>query len=310
MFENGVDGFAANPQDDDEAVIAAIAQAKQNAALGARAGAAATLAQPEALGDGAFDYRSSKPALTAHERVDILRRLDEAIRAQNPDLVDAIVALNGFASEKALVTADGASTYSDVPRSNLAVTMSLQANDGIVELRDMRGGFGEIQDQDFDPASLLDWLDELYQELRRKAEGGQCEAGEHDVVLDSDLAGILAHEAIGHTCEGDLVLAGSVAGDNLGETVASEKITLGDYAGRGPDGKSTFAIHVDDEGTLCRDVAIIENGVLRNFLHSRQTAGELGGAAAGMRAPSPSRTSRSCACATPRSSAARTGSPI
>ena len=58
--------------------------------------------------------------------------------------------------------------------------------------------------------------------------------------------------------------------------VASEKITLGDYAGRGPDGSSSFAIHVDDEGTPCQDVTIIEKGVLKNFLHSKETARRLG----------------------------------
>jgi TldD protein len=77
------------------------------------------------------------------------------------------------------------------------------------------------------------------------------------------------------------VLAGSVAGDRLGEKVASEKVTLGDYAGRGPDGRSSFAIHVDDEGFPCEDVTLIENGVLKNFLHTRDTAQRLGAAPAG-----------------------------
>jgi TldD protein len=72
------------------------------------------------------------------------------------------------------------------------------------------------------------------------------------------------------------VISGSVAGDNLGAKVASEKFTLMDCAGRGPDGEGTIAIHVDDEGTLCRDVTIIENGVLKEFLTDKETARELG----------------------------------
>ena len=96
------------------------------------------------------------------------------------------------------------------------------------------------------------------------------------MVLDPAVAGILAHEAIGHTCEADLVLGGSVAGDRLGQRVASEKITLVDYAGRGPDGNGGIAIHVDDEGTPCRDVTLIENGVLKGFLTSKETARDLG----------------------------------
>jgi TldD protein len=282
IYENGVYGFAAFARDDDDAILAAIAAARHNADFiktGARM--RAELARAPIVGEGRYDYRSSRAPCSAKQRVELLKALNEAIRAKYPELVNVDLSLAAHASEKALATFDGAKTYSYVPRAVLAVTMSVEANDGLVELRDARGGLGEIQDHDFNLETLRAWLDNLHEELRRKAEGGQCEAGEHDVVLDSDLAGILAHEAIGHTCEGDLVLAGSVAGDSLGQLVASEKITLGDYAGRGPDGRSNFAIHVDDEGTACRDVTIIENGVLRNFLHSGQTAAELGAEPAG-----------------------------
>ena len=126
---------------------------------------------------------------------------------------------------------------------------------------------------DLDP--VLEWIDGLYQALREKAEGTHCDAGVHDVVLDPMVAGLLAHEAIGHTCEADNVLSGSIAADWLGQPVAAEKVTLGDYGRRGPDGKSDLAIHVDDEGTLCRDVIIIENGVLKAFLHNKDTARQL-----------------------------------
>jgi TldD protein len=282
LFEDGVYGFAAAPEDDDATIARVIAIAASNAAGVAPRARRRTPAPAAATpGEGVFDYRSAKPPCSPADRVGILRSLNDAIREKYPELVSADISLTSHASEKALVTTEGARTYSYVPRSVLVVKMAVEANDGLVELYDALGGFGEIQDQAFEPASLLGWLDNLREELRRKAEGGPCAAGLHDVVLDSDLAGILAHEAIGHTCEADLVLAGSVAGDHVGDRVASEKITLGDYAGRGPDGKSTFAIHVDDEGTACRDVTIIENGVLRNFLHSRQTAAELGAEPAG-----------------------------
>ena len=143
---------------------------------------------------------------------------------------------------------------------------------GPVALGDSLGGLGDVDATRYDPAHLMALIDSLYEELRQKAEGVHCEPGQHDVVLDSRLAGILAHEAIGHTCEADIVEAGSVAGDRLGMQVASEKITLGDYAGRGPDGQSSFEIHVDDEGTQCRDVTIVDKGVLCAFMHDRRTA--------------------------------------
>jgi TldD protein len=196
-------------------------------------------------------------------------------------LVNADISFQSLAMEKALVTSEGTATYAYVPRAHFVVNLSMQANDAVVELYDVVGGFGEAEDQLDDIEPLLARVDALHERLRQKAEGTHCEAGLHDVILDSAVAGILAHEAIGHTCEADAVLAGSVAGDHLGEPVAAEKITLVDYAGRGPDGKAGIAIHVDDEGTPCRDAVIIERGILKGFLHNKETALRLGVAPTG-----------------------------
>ena len=104
--------------------------------------------------------------------------------------------------------------------------LAVQANDGVADLYRVYGGFGDFEDQFESVDRVFEAVDRLYEELREKADGAYCEAGTHDVILDSDIAGILAHEAIGHTCEADLVLGGSVAGDHLGRQVASEKFTL------------------------------------------------------------------------------------
>ena len=41
---------------------------------------------------------------------------------------------------------------------------------------------------------------------------------------------MLAHEAVGHTVEADIVLGGSVAANYLNKQVASEKVSLTDFA--------------------------------------------------------------------------------
>jgi TldD protein len=281
-YQDGGFGFAARPGDGDDAIVRALTDAAGNVALlhGAAAGAPGAL-PATAPGTGSYDYRTARPKLSASDRLDRLRHIDAVIAERYPGLVNADVAFQSLAMEKALVTSEGAASYSYVPRAHVIVNMSMQANDAVVELYDVIGGFGDPEDQLLDLAPILARIEALHETLRRKADGSHCEAGLHDVILDSALAGILAHEAIGHTCEGDSVLAGSVAGDHLGQQVAAEKITLVDYAGRGPDGKAGIAIHVDDEGTPCRDVAIIERGVLKEFLHSKETALRLGAAPTG-----------------------------
>ena len=261
-YRSGAFGFASRPGDSDAAIVAALAEARANGTLYERVvgGSPASLPRTEP-GTGIYDYRS--------------RRLNDAVAQKYPGLLNADLVLSSLAIEKALVTSEGAATYSYVPRTSLWLGLSLQANDGPVQLHDWIGGLGDLQEHFHDLDPVLEWIDGLYQTLRQKAEGTHCDAGVHDVVLDPMVACLLAHEAIGHTCEADNVLSGSIAADWLGQPVAAEKVTLGDYGGRGPDGKSDLAIHVDDEGTPCRDVTIIEKGVLKAFLHNKDTARQL-----------------------------------
>jgi TldD protein len=272
----GTFGFASVPALDDAALDHVLAEARANAALmGKRAGYSDRPLPATAPGQGVHDYRTRRAKLPAAVRIDLLRQIDDYVRTRYPDVINADIVLMETAIEKALATSEGARSHCFSPRVALVVAFSVDGPDGAVQLYQAIGSFGEFEDQHERLADFTAAIDELHDDLRRKAEGVFCDAGMHDVVIDSDVAGILAHEAIGHTCEGDLVLAGSIAGDQVGRHVASEKITLVDQAGRGFDGAATVAIHVDDEGTPCRDVAIIQDGVLNGFLHNKTTALEL-----------------------------------
>lgn len=273
-YDNGVFGFASLPSLSDDAIPGALQTSAANAALlQRRAGPDVAGDLPEgAQGTGIFDYRSSKAPLTDAEQLDAVRAIDAYLRDRHPDLANVDVSLGFLAMEKGLATSTGALTYSYIPRTIVMVRLYVRADDGVIDLYDTFGGFGDPQEHLADVTPFFEGLDRLYDQVRHKAAGGYCKPGEHDVILDSRLAGILAHEAIGHTCEADLVLGGSVAGDHVGDMVASEKVTLVDYAERGPDGNGGIAIHVDDEGVACRDVTIIEDGVLKTFLHNKVTA--------------------------------------
>ena len=274
-YRGGAFGFASRVDDGDAAIEAVVAEASANAELTRHAGGGVL---PEAgAGRGEFDYRTGRAKATAAERMAVVAEIDDYVTRTYPGLLNADIVLSNLAIEKALVTSEGAATRSYVPRSNV-----IAAALGAGQRRRGRPPPGLSEDSATSRTASTASTGcstrstGSTKELREKADGTYCEAGTHDVILDSDLAGILAHEAIGHTCEADLVLGGSVAGDNLGRQVASEKFTLVDHAGRGPDGNASIAIHVDDEGTPCRDVTIIEDGVLKGFLHSKETARAFG----------------------------------
>ena len=88
-------------------------------------------------------------------------------------------------------------------------------------------------------------------------------------VLDNDLLGLIVHEAFGHTAEADLVLAGTVLTGKVGEKVASELVTIIDSPG--PEYAYGW-VPYDDEGVKGKDVVIVERGVLKGYMHTRETA--------------------------------------
>jgi TldD protein len=276
-YRDGAFGFASLPSLSNDDIPRVLGLATENAELLQRRAARNERDLPDAgAGTGVYDHRTGRPALTAKQQVDVVRAIDAYLRSTYGDLLNIDVSLNYLGIEKALVTSTGASTYSFVPRATLAVRLAYQASDGIVEVSNSFGGSGEAQDHLDDVSRLFPNLDVLYREVRDKATGVYCEPGEHDVVLGSEMAGILAHEAIGHTCEADIVLGGSIAGDHIGDLVASPIVTLVDAGARGPDGRGGIAIHVDDEGTPCRDVTLIGNGVLKELMHNKETARIMG----------------------------------
>ena len=98
-------------------------------------------------------------------------------------------------------------------------------------------------------------------------------AGLFHVILENRIVGLLAHEAVGHCSEADLVYGGSFLADKIGKGVASEKVTLVDD-GRYPSGFGMMKY--DDEGVPTQKTVIIEKGICRSFLHSRETAQHFG----------------------------------
>jgi TldD protein len=211
-YRSGGFALASRPSDSDAAIVATLADARANGTLYERVVGGCPASLPRTEPDtGIYDYRSRRDPLNAGERTDLLRRLNDAVAQKYPGLLNADLVLSSLVIEKALVTSEGAGTYSYVPRASLWLGLSLQANDGPVQLNDWIGGLGDLQEHFHDLDPVLEWIDGLYQALRDKAEATHCDAGVHDVVLNPMVAGLLAHEAIGQAigCEAEPTGSGS-----------------------------------------------------------------------------------------------------
>jgi TldD protein len=205
-----------------------------------------------------------------------VREIDSYIEKQYPELADRVIRLQSLDMEKSVANSDGAWRYSMLPRTTIRIALTETRGGEPIQVFDSFGGLGQFEDLFEQPSELFEDIDQLHEHLMRKAEGVYPQAGYHDCILDAQLAGILAHEAIGHTTEADLVLGGSVAGDLMGEQAASELVTLVDFAHTFDEEPCPVPIFVDDEGTEAEDVVLIEEGILKSYMHNKDTAQRFG----------------------------------
>ncbi|MHA2253059.1 MAG: TldD/PmbA family protein, partial [Candidatus Kariarchaeaceae archaeon] len=115
----------------------------------------------------------------------------------------------------------------------------------------------------------LNMVKEVYQEGLRLLSAKVVKGGQQDCILSHGVVGLLAHEAIGHTAESDLVKTGSFLKGKRGEKIASELVTLIDSP---VVGDAAGWIPIDDEEVIGKSVEIIKDGILQDYLVNRDDA--------------------------------------
>ena len=95
-------------------------------------------------------------------------------------------------------------------------------------------------------------------------------AGQMTVVLGAGWPGILLHEAIGHSLEGDFNRKGSsVFSERIGERIAADDVTVVDD---GTIQDRRGSLNIDDEGNPSQRNVLIENGILKGYMQDTLNA--------------------------------------
>jgi len=128
-----------------------------------------------------------------------------------------------------------------------------------------RSGFSKIE-----PSAIAE---EAREKALRLLKAAPPPKGRFTVVLDPEMTGVFSHEAVGHACEADAVVdKDSVLADRLGKSIGSGLVTIIDDPTADDFGRYAF----DDEGVQARPVTLVDKGVLKAFLNSKETAAHLG----------------------------------
>ncbi|WP_022760739.1 TldD/PmbA family protein [Butyrivibrio sp. AD3002] len=272
VYCNGAYGFASTAEYSKDAAAKTIKAATENAKYLDKFNSEKKKAYPEVISSHItsprmiIDYGQKK-------LVDICKEIDAYIEKTYTDLLSRSVIYTEDTMEKIIVSSDASDGHVAYPRCRIMVEFSMNSREGKpVELFRMFFGCGHAGEHFADLNPIYEGLEDLYKNIKAKADGVYAEAGVKTVILHPDVAGMIAHEAVGHTVEADLVDGGSVAGPNFGKQVASELVSIVDYAHTAFGVDAPFPVYLDDEGVPAKDAVLVKDGILTGYMHDRESA--------------------------------------
>jgi TldD protein len=219
-----------------------------------------------------YSMAGSTLDVPALDKVQLMRRADEAARAFDVSIQRVDIGFNDELKYIAIFTSDGRMTGDVQPLVRFNVSC-LSERDG--QRQNARwGGGGRMGMTYFDAHTPEALATEAARQAVLLQSAVEAPAGTFPVVLASGDSGILLHEAIGHGLEADFNRKKtSNYSDRIGELVASELCTVVDD---GTIDESRGSINVDDEGNLPGYNVLIENGILQAYLQDRISANAMG----------------------------------
>jgi TldD protein len=227
-------------------------QALANARAMARFGPRQPLQLPGAAHTGRHVY-AGRAALNAAECNERLAELQAWCKKQYPGLRATRWVIADEHHHKELHSSGGTEALASIQRALFAVALSdVDSSGQPIELVEMLSCKGSLADLDWSLATVAPLLDVMHGHLQAKRHAVAARGGRHTVVLAPELAGMLAHEAMGHPCEADLVLGGAITAGLLGQPVASELVSMIDVAHTWQGCEVMQPVYVDDEGTPAR----------------------------------------------------------
>ena len=207
-------------------------------------------------------------ALAPSERVPLLRRVVAAARDVDPRVERVYAMIHEELRDIAVVGSDGTRVTDVQPM--LVLRSGCSARDGDVRTTGSSGegarrGLGLVAGDVPERVGRM-----AAEQAIRNLAARAAPSGPQTVVLAPAYSGILLHEAVGHGLEADFNRTGiSRYSGQVGERVASPLVTVVDD-GTMPGERGT--VNVDDEGVPTGRTVLIEEGILRGYLHDRLSA--------------------------------------
>lgn len=208
--------------------------------------------------------------LSLEEKVALLREIEDAAKVKGVSSTQAVYSEMEITASYS--SSEGLDLESKTTRIGFVISAVAHRNGLYQTDGEGRSGVGglELFDRE-DPIALAREVGETAVAL---LDAGVPRGGTYPVLLDQELAGVFVHEAVGHATEGDIILEGDSCLEGLlGQRIGSEMVTVKDDPSLMQNGYYSF----DDEGSRPQETVLVEKGILKSYLNSRETAARLGG---------------------------------
>ncbi len=206
-----------------------------------------------------------------------LTELEKEIFSRDSRIVKVIIRLSNSVSDVLMFNSLGELTYETRPMGSVTATAVFQQN-GRTENKTASRSF-RMGAELIGPALLRELSEEVVKGIDARFEAIRPKGGQMSVVMGAGASGILLHEAMGHAFEADFNRKGqSIFSDRMGQQVCPKGVNVVD------DGTVAFnrgSGNYDDEGVPGEKTYMVEDGVLRSYLHDRISASRYGVAPTG-----------------------------
>jgi len=202
------------------------------------------------------------------QKLPILKMVEAKAKVRDPAIEKVAVYWSDGDDRIMIATLDGRLVLDQRPMTRLTVVVTAKKGD------ETQTGYSNIAARAefswYTEERLSKMVDEAVDRTLIQFEATRPPAGEMPVILAAGASGILLHEAIGHGMEADFNRKGtSIYSDMMGKKVAESFVTIVDQANIP---RERGALNYDDEGNKAGRTVMVENGILKSYLHDQISA--------------------------------------
>ena len=277
-------GFAASRGSDPNAGEAALRRALALAEAQPRAPGRPLASERPARGSFSSPVEIDPFSVSLEDRLELLAEADALMRA-HPGVSVASSQISAKTEEKAFASTDGAACEQRLTECGGGI-QALAVGKGGTQVRSYPGSHsGHVAQAGYEHVLALDLPGNAWRvavEAASLLDAPPCPAGRTTLVLAGEQLALQIHESVGHAIELDRVLGdeASYAGTSFVPADGVGTLRYGsEHMGITADATIPGALGSfgwDDEGVGAQTIPIVREGILRGFLSSRESAGQIG----------------------------------